>query len=122
MLETDRNAIREDLITRIVAASGRPCPQIVEARRARHKTTGEVCSLFGMPFGFRADDYETITVGFVYRDGKSNTTYGTVYLTRELAEASHAARNAACGDQFRNILEAMTASELTDQASYWLKG
>jgi hypothetical protein len=46
---------RTDLIERIVSAAARPCPQIVEARRARHKTTGKVHSLFGMPLNFRVE-------------------------------------------------------------------
>jgi len=121
MLETNRAAIREDLIGRIVRAAARPCPEITEARRARHKETGTTCSLFGMPFGFQTDDYETITIGYVYRDGKSNTTYGTVYLSRELAEAAHESRSEANAADFRRKLEAMSASELNDQAAYWIK-
>lgn len=121
MLETDRAAIREDLITRIVAASGKPCPTIVPALRAKHKETGKTCSLYGMPLGYRNEDYVTVTVGHVYRSN-DGTTYGTVYESPALAEAAHDARAEAAAADFRNRLESMPASELNDQAAYWLKG
>ncbi len=110
-----------EIIEQIVTAAARPCPNIVEARRAKNIHTGAICSLFGMPFGFRNEDYVTVTVGFVYRSN-DGTTYGTVYQSRAEAESAHANRAETVANDFRAKLKAMTYTELTAQAEYWLKG
>lgn len=112
---------RKSLIESIVNASRRPCPTIVELRRARNKITGQVHSTFGLPANFRAEDYETFSAGYVYKDIRSGTTYGIVYKTRESAESEHAARDFATAAVFRTALEEMDDNRLGEQAAFWLK-
>lgn len=115
-----QSANRAEVVNKIVKASRRPLPPIIEANRARHKETGKLYSIFGMPFDFKADDYEIVTIGYVFSDPRSNTTYGTVTPTAEGLAANYNENQDKIGEEFRELLEEMADENLTAQVEYWL--
>lgn len=112
---------RVKLIDAIVAASRKPLPEIRESFHLRHKVTGKTHSPFGMPFNFKAVDYEDISVGFAYVDA-NGTTYGTRAKTREELVERFEKHQDAQAKEFRAALEQqMNDAQLEEQAKYWLK-
>jgi hypothetical protein len=111
---------REQLILKMLEASRKPCPDVVPAIRMQHKVTGQRHSIFGMPFGFKSDDYTSVTVGYVFRD-KNGTTYGTACSTPEECYTRHAEWENHKADDFRKELESMTDERFQAQVNYWLK-
>jgi len=111
---------KEQLILAILEASRCPCPDVVPAIRMQHKVTGKQHSIFGMPFGYKSEDYETVTIGYVFRD-KSGTTYGNVSKTPQERKASHEELENAKATSFINELQKMTNEQFQSQVNYWLK-
>ena len=111
---------RSGVIDKIVKASHRSVPPIVEAKRAKNKKTGKLYSIFGMPFDFKIEDYEIVTVGYVFSDVRNNTTYGTVTQTAEELAVKFAENQDKIGEEFRDLLGEMTDERLAEQAEYWL--
>ena len=111
---------RESLIAAILDAAARPCPQIVEVPGLRHKATGKVCGIHGLPFNFQRNDYESISLGFAYRDGTNGTTYGTRAKTQQELIEQHEARERTNRAQFAAVLAEATDEQVLSQASYWI--
>lgn len=96
-----------------------PCPDIVESVMCQHKQTGKQYSPFGMPFNFNPNDYQHVSVGFVFRS-KDGTTYGSRHATKEAAQAKHDLWESEKAADFRKELEKMSDDALQSQADYWL--
>jgi len=111
---------RETQIEICVAKSRRPMPDIAVSFMMENIHTGQRHSLFGMPFNFRSEDYKRVDLGFAWQD-KNGTKYGTLATTREelIARFEKSANKTA--DDFKALLQAMTASELESQFRYWEK-
>lgn len=111
---------RVELTERIVGAARKPMDDIVPAIRMRHKVTGKLHSIFGMPFNYKDEDYETVTIGCVFRD-RNGTTYGTVEPTEQALRDRHALVQAHNDAQFRARLQEMSDERVAEQAAYWIK-
>ncbi|HUU93196.1 MAG TPA: hypothetical protein VM238_18535 [Phycisphaerae bacterium] len=116
-------AQRTATIDAILRAARVPCPRIVPIRRLRHKTTGRVYGIGGVPVNMDRAELEVIQIGFAYMHA-DGTTYSAppTPQTEEQAKQMHedrADRNAA---EFRVYLVKMSEADLNGQAAYWLKG
>lgn len=108
-------------IEAIVAAARKPLDTVVPVLREKHKVTGKMYSVFGMPFNFKAEDYETVTIGYALRDDKSGVMYGVVEPTEQAVRDRQAARQAHNDAEFRATLQAMSPKQLEAQEKYWIK-
>lgn len=111
---------REQIITEILAASRKPCPQIVE-RFTLLCEDGNYYFVFGIPNSTRpVEPTERRSAGFAYQS-HDGTTYGTRETTREGLELQHERSEDHKAAEFRKALEEMTDEKLENQAIYWLK-
>jgi hypothetical protein len=116
----ERTTDTAPIIDRILAASRKPCPEIV-ASRVWLATDGQYYNVFGFPLGVSAvEEAECKIVGYCYRD-PNGTTYGTREASPEALRAKFDAYQDATAADFRIALEA-EPERLASRVAYWLKG
>lgn len=112
---------RDSIITRIVQAARKPCPEITEIRYLLCDD-GQYRGAGGIPLGVNAvQPYQVKVMGYAFRDRISGATYGTRGQSeQEMRERFEATQDKA-GAEFKAELESMSADRLQSQADYWLK-
>ena len=111
---------RQERISGILAAARKPVPQIVPSVKLLCDD-GKWRGAMGIPWGVKTTG-EKKTVGYVFRDARSGTTFGVLHPTEADAVKSWNANQDEQAAGFRAILEAATEEEFNSQAGYWLKG
>ena len=109
---------REETINRILTAARKPCPEIVPSNKLLC-SDGVYRSPFGIPRGVATTD-QVKTVGYVYRDRRNGTTFGTLHESEQSARDKWNDCQDRQMDEFRTILENATEEEMLSQSSYWL--
>ena len=108
---------RTDTIAKILAASRRPVPTIVERRKLRG-SDGKWYTAGSMPSGVShtgevSDPYYLVWSGC--------STVGTPATSKQAIIDRHNSREDANADEFRAIMEGASAEYLANQAEFWIK-